>query len=42
MTSGLETHGAIRRFGEARAEGDNALDGEHDYDVPTFLRKQAD
>src|SRR2546427_7747020 len=31
-----------RRFGEARAEGDGPLDGEHDYDVPTFLRRSAD
>jgi cell division protein FtsZ len=31
-----------RRFGEARAEGDDALDQEHDYDVPTFLRRSAD
>ncbi len=31
-----------RRFGEARAEGDDPLDQEHDYDVPTFLRRSAD
>jgi len=31
-----------RRFGEARAEGDGPLDQEHDYDVPTFLRRSAD
>ena len=32
-----------RRFGEARAEGDSPLgDAEHDYDVPTFLRRSAD
>jgi cell division protein FtsZ len=31
-----------RRFGEARAEGDSPLDGENDYDVPTFLRRSAD
>ena len=31
-----------RRLGEARAEGDTPLDGEHDYDVPTFLRRSAD
>ena len=31
-----------RRFGEARADGDSALDTEHDYDVPTFLRRSAD
>ena len=27
---------------EARAEGDSPLDGENDYDVPTFLRRSAD
>ncbi|HEV8586348.1 MAG TPA: cell division protein FtsZ [Methylomirabilota bacterium] len=32
-----------RRLGEARAEGDGPLgDQEHDYDVPTFLRRSAD
>src|SRR5262249_28946918 len=31
-----------RRFGEARAESDGPLDQEHDYDVPTFLRRSAD
>jgi cell division protein FtsZ len=32
-----------RRFGEARAEVDGPLgDAEHDYDVPTFLRRSAD
>jgi cell division protein FtsZ len=31
-----------RRFGEARADGDSPLDTEHDYDVPTFLRRSAD
>jgi cell division protein FtsZ len=31
-----------RRFGEARAEGDSPLEQEHDYDVPTFLRRSAD
>ena len=31
-----------RRFGEARAEADGPLDQEHDYDVPTFLRRSAD
>ena len=31
-----------RRSGEARADGDSALDTEHDYDVPTFLRRSAD
>ncbi len=32
-----------RRFGEARAEGEGPLgDHEHDYDVPTFLRRSAD
>jgi len=30
-----------RRYGEARAEGDDPL-GDHDYDVPTFLRRSAD
>src|SRR5690242_5900831 len=32
-----------RRLGEARAESDGPLgDAEHDYDVPTFLRRSAD
>jgi cell division protein FtsZ len=30
-----------RKFGEARAESDDPL-GDSDYDVPTFLRRQAD
>jgi len=42
---GTSTAGAPtwrRRLGEARAEGDGPLDGEHDYDVPAFLRRSAD
>src|SRR5467141_2927971 len=41
-TSGTAAPAWRRRFGEARAEGDSPLDAEHDYDVPTFLRRSAD
>src|SRR5947208_7575110 len=41
-TSGTAAPAWRRRFGDARAEGDSPLDTEHDYDIPTFLRRSAD
>src|SRR5207248_10365919 len=41
-TSGTAAPAWRRRLGDARAEGDSPLDAEHDYDVPTFLRRSAD